>query len=120
MGFLNNNIFNRTIFFKNDILRARLADVMLEAQSSIQARPEFKVELMKIDGGTEELASSIRKSLNLQFPTNSFDLDLPKIKNQIEQMDEVKVASLFLRSGGLLRYGLINANHLLYGVMGLN
>ena len=93
-------------FSKNDILSARLADVVLKAQLSIQARPEFKVELMKIDGGSEKLATSIRKSLNLQFPTNSFDLDLPKIKNQIEQMDEVKAASLFLRPGGLLEVRL--------------
>lgn len=93
-------------FLTNDNLRAKVSGVMLEAQSNIQARPEFKVELMKIDGGTEELAKSIRKSLNLQFPTNSFDLDLPKIKNQIEQMNEVKVASLYLRPGGLLEVQL--------------
>jgi cell division protein FtsQ len=86
----------------NDALRTRLTTTLAEARSNIQARPEFQVELMKIDGASEALATAIRTKLNLQFPLNSFELELPKVKDQIEQIDAVKTASLFLRSGGLL------------------
>lgn len=86
----------------NDNLRARFTQTLEEARANIQSRPEFQVDLMKIDGASEQLASMIRKDLGLKFPLNSFELDLPKVKDKIEQMDAVKSASLFLRSGGLL------------------
>jgi cell division protein FtsQ len=89
-------------FLTNDNIRARLAQTLEEARSSIQSRPEFQVELMKINGATEALDAQVRTVLNLQFPLNSFELELPKVKDQIEQIEAVKTASLFLRSGGLL------------------
>ena len=89
-------------FLTNDNIRARFAQTLEEARSSIQSRPEFQIELMKINGATEALGAQVRTVLNLQFPLNSFELELPKVKDQIEQIEAVKTASLFLRSGGLL------------------
>ena len=89
-------------FLTNDNIRARFAQTLEEARSSIQSRPEFQIELMKINGATEALGAQVRTVLNLQFPLNSFELELPKVKDQIEQIEAVKTGSLFLRSGGLL------------------
>jgi len=86
----------------NDGLRERFTQTLEDARSSIQSRPEFRVELMKIDGASETLATDIRKELNLSFPLNSFELELAKLKDKIEQIDGVKSANLFLRPGGLL------------------
>lgn len=89
-------------FLTNDSIRERFTQTLEEARISIQARPEFQIELMKINGATEALDQQVRSALNLQFPLNSFELELPKVKDQIEQIEAVKTASLFLRSGGLL------------------
>jgi cell division protein FtsQ len=89
-------------FLTNDNIRGRFTKTLEEARTNIQSRPEFQVELMKINGATEEVATHIRKTMNLTFPLNSFDLDLEKVKDQIEQLDAVKTAGVFLRSGGLL------------------
>jgi cell division protein FtsQ len=89
-------------FLTNDGIRERFTQTLEEARSSIQSRPEFQIELMKINGATEALDKQVRTALNLQFPLNSFELELPKVKDQIEQIEAVKTASLFLRSGGLL------------------
>jgi len=91
-----------TYFYTSDNLRLKFNNVFEDAKLNIQARPEFQIELMKIDGASESLAMSIRKSLELNFPISSFKLDLLSLKIKIEEMAEVKSASLFLRPGGLL------------------
>lgn len=96
-----------TYFLSNDSLRLKFNNVFEDAKLNIQARPEFQIELMKIEGASEALAMSIRKSLKLNFPVSSFKLDLLELKNKIQDMQEVKSASLFLRPGGLLEVDLI-------------
>ncbi len=91
-----------TYFLTNDTLRERFTQTLQEARSSIQSRPEFQIELMKINGASEALSKEVRTALNLQFPLNSFELNLEKVKDKVELIEAVKTASLFLRSGGLL------------------
>ena len=86
----------------NDDLRTRFLQTIEDTRANIEARPEFQVELMRIDGASRDLASLIRKTLNLDLPLNSFDLDMADIKDRIEQLDGVKSAELFLRSDSLL------------------
>ena len=86
----------------NDNIREQFTTTLEEARMSIQSRPEFQVELMKVDGATQDVATQIRKTLNLTFPLNSFDLVLEDIKDQIEQLESVKTAGIFLRAGGVL------------------
>ena len=99
-------IFSAYIY-SSDGVRIKFTHVFEDAKSNIQARPEFQIELMKIDGASETLAMSIRKSLELSFPISSFELNLLDMKEKIQEMKEVKSASLFLRPGGLLEVELI-------------
>lgn len=82
--------------------QARIASVLTETREKIQSHPEFRVELLKITGTTPELSDQVRFAAGLTLPMTSFDLDLEKVRKRIEDLDEVKAASLFLRTGGLL------------------
>ncbi|MFP4569569.1 cell division protein FtsQ/DivIB [Rhodosalinus sp.] len=74
-----------------------------EARAVIESRPEFRVDLMAIDGASPDLAADIREVLQIDFPTTSFDLDLGAMQAQVVELGPVKSASLRIRPGGLLQ-----------------
>jgi cell division protein FtsQ len=74
-----------------------------EVRAAIESRPEFRVDLMAIDGASPDLAADIREVLQIDFPTTSFDLDLDAMQAQVAALDPVKSVSLRIRPGGLLQ-----------------
>lgn len=80
----------------------RLQDGVSEIRRSVQDRPEFRVNLMAIEGATPVLAEEIRATLALDFPTSSFDLDLPRLRERVEGIRAVEAAEIRVRSGGEL------------------
>jgi len=80
-----------------------LADVYANARTSIQQRPEFMVKLMAIDGVEGVLAADVRAAVPVEFPTSSFDLDLPALRQAITDLPGVKQASLRVKPGGVLQ-----------------
>ena len=80
----------------------RLQDSVAEIRRSVQDRPEFRVSLMAIEGATPVLAEEIRATLALDFPTSSFDLDLPRLRDRVEEIRAVQGAELRIRAGGEL------------------
>lgn len=74
-----------------------------QARAAIENRPEFRVDLMAIDGAGPELAADIRNVLQIDFPTSSFDLDLDEMQARVAGLDPVKSVSLRIRPGGLLQ-----------------
>jgi cell division protein FtsQ len=80
----------------------RLQDSVADIRRSIEDRPEFRVNLMAIEGATPVLAEEIRATLALDFPTSSFDLDLPRLRERVEEIRAVDTAELRVRSGGEL------------------
>lgn len=91
----------------NEELRDKVSTSLENARTNIETRPEFQVELMKISGVSEPVREDIRKALNLQLPLNSFQLDLPLLREKVEQMDSVKSAEMFMRSGNLLEVEVV-------------
>lgn len=81
-----------------DDLRARIGDL----RASIEQRPEFMVNLMRIDDASDEVAEDIREVTAIDFPVSSFDLDLTEMRLRIEELDAVARADLVVRSGGVL------------------
>jgi cell division protein FtsQ len=59
-------------------------------RNAIETRPEFMVNLMAIDGATDAVAQDIRTILPLDFPTSSFDLDLPAMRDVVAQLAPIK------------------------------
>ncbi|WP_095589988.1 cell division protein FtsQ/DivIB [Actibacterium ureilyticum] len=84
---------------RRDALGLAIADM----RSSIEARPEFMVKLMAIDGASDDLAEDIREVVPLDFPISSFDLDLPALHETVAGLDAVAKADVHVRPGGILQ-----------------
>lgn len=94
------------LWFAQDANRQEFADTMAEVRRSVEERPEFMVKLMAIDGASDELSADIREIVPIHFPVTSFDLDLPQMKAQIEELDAVARADVHVRPGGILQVAI--------------
>jgi len=86
-----------------DGLRLRVS----EARASIEERPEFRVNLMRIEDVSAEVAEDIREVTSLDFPVSSFDLDLEELRARIEELDAVAQSRLRIRKGGILEVNVV-------------
>lgn len=91
------------LYFGHDNNRQDFIDRVAEIRRSVEERPEFMVNLMSIDGASDELAADIREVLPLDFPLSSFDLDLVAMKNAIQGLGPVARADLRIKAGGILQ-----------------
>lgn len=78
-----------------------LQNMFAQARYSIEHRPEFMVNLMKINSRSSEVAEDIRTVTAVDFPISSFDLDLKTMRQRIEGLDAVESANLVVRNGVL-------------------
>lgn len=91
------------LYLKDDTRRAELTGVFTGMIDKFQARPEFQVKLVSVEGASTDLAEAIRSRLDLKLPQSSFDLDLDAARQRIEALDAVAKADLRVRSGGVLQ-----------------
>ncbi|NNE78661.1 MAG: FtsQ-type POTRA domain-containing protein [Silicimonas sp.] len=77
-------------------------DRLAELRRQIEERPEFMVRLMTVEKATPSVAADIREILSIDFPVSSFDLDLNGLQEAVETLDAVAVASVRIRTGGIL------------------
>ncbi len=80
-------------------VQTRLASSVTQARAMIESRPEFALKLMRIQGASPVVAEQIREAVPLVFPLSSLRVDLNVLKERIEQVDAVKTAALFMRTG---------------------
>ncbi|MEH6644122.1 cell division protein FtsQ/DivIB [Sulfitobacter sp.] len=92
-----------TWYLSDEARRGAIEEAVAEARASIETRPEFMVNLMAVDGAEDELASYIRKTLPLNFPVSSFDLNLDAMRAKVTEISAVKSASVRIRPGGVLQ-----------------
>jgi cell division protein FtsQ len=91
------------VWYVSDAERVEgLRDTVSEARAAFEARPEFMVHLMTIDGADDVLAAEIRATLPLIFPVSSFDLDLEDLRGKVAALDPVKTAGARIKPGGIL------------------
>ena len=79
-----------------------VTDWVAELRRSVEARPEFQVNVIGIEGTSPVLAEEIRVVLGINLPVSSFDLDLDMLRGRIEALPGVASADLRVRSGGYL------------------
>ncbi|SLN35224.1 Cell division protein FtsQ [Aquimixticola soesokkakensis] len=91
-----------SIYFAQGNHRESFMNAIADVRQSIESRPEFRVSTMLIEGASPELEQDIREAVVVDFPTSSFDLDLPAMLEQIRGLDAVAEASLQIRSSGVL------------------
>jgi cell division protein FtsQ len=84
-----------TYFSKSDNLDI-LKVSWREFRENIKNRPEFLINLIKIDGVKHRVSNEIRTVMNLDLPISSYDLDLENIKNKVQLMSTVETANMFI------------------------
>lgn len=72
-------------------------------KEQFQARPEFRVGFLSVEGASPDLADAVRAKLALKLPQSSFDLDMDAIRQKAEAFDAVGTAEVRVRSGGVLQ-----------------
>ena len=89
-------------YFTNDARQAALVNGLVGLRTQFEARPEFKVGLISVDGASIDLAEAIRGKLGLTLPLSSFDIDLDAARARVESLDAVAAAVVRVRAGGIL------------------
>lgn len=82
--------------------REQLLESAHEMRRQIEQRPEFMVNLLAIEGASDEVAEDIREVLALDLPVSSFDLELPALKARAEEIHAVASAAVVVKAGGVL------------------
>ncbi len=86
--------------------RAEFAATLEETKQGFQQRPQFMVQTMNLTGGDLATMAQVSAVLPSQFPVSSFDLDLEKIRADIEALDPIKSASVRVGQAGALEVRL--------------
>ncbi len=92
-----------TLVFYDAHRRDAMMQSLAELRSQFEARPEFRVSYLSIDGASPDLADAVRSKLKLKLPQSSFDLDLDALRVAAQDLDAVASAELRVRSGGVLQ-----------------
>ena len=92
-----------TLVFYDESRRAALMQTAADLRTQFEARPEFRVSYLSLDGASPDLANAVRVKLNLRLPQSSFDLDLDALRLTAQELDAVASAELRVRSGGVLQ-----------------
>lgn len=91
------------IYFSDEGRRDAILLTIGELRDEIHTRPEFMVQLMAVDGASEDTGEDIREIVPVDFPISSFDLDLEMIRQDVLGLAAVKEASVRIRNGGVLQ-----------------
>ncbi len=96
-------VFAASMWYVSDAARVdAVRTTITEFRASIENRPEFMVNLMRIEDVSAEVALDIREITSIDYPISSFDLDLTEMRKRIEGLDAVARAGLVIRPGGVL------------------
>jgi cell division protein FtsQ len=82
--------------------RTAIVETLQEVRREIEDRPEFRVNVLGIEGASQGVTEEIRGALALDLPVSSFDLDLEALRQRIEALPAIASADLRIRSGGYL------------------
>ena len=83
--------------------RTAIAGGLSHIKEQFQARPEFQVNMMAVEGASPDLADAVRAKLAVTLPLSSFNLDLAALRDKAQSLDAVAAAELRVRSGGVLQ-----------------
>ncbi|MDT0682818.1 cell division protein FtsQ/DivIB [Roseicyclus sp. F158] len=90
-------------YFSDETRRAEVESYVVTTRDWVQQRPEFMVEMLAVDGASPELTQAVREATRADLPLSSFDLDLDRMRADIEALSAVREAQLRVRPGGVLQ-----------------
>ena len=86
--------------------RAEFLASITQAKQGFQQRPQFMVQTMNMTGADLTAMAQVAALLPTEYPVSSFDLDLEKIRADIEALDPIKTASVRVGQAGTLEVHL--------------
>lgn len=89
-------------YFADEARRTAIVDQVADIRRQIETRPEFMVDRMQVDGASDGVRADIRAVVPYDLPVSSFDLDLPAIRERVEDIPAVAQAAVRVRQGGVL------------------
>jgi cell division protein FtsQ len=95
-------IFGVGWYLSDDTRVENIRSQVATVRQNLENRPEFMVNLMRIQDVSAELSDDIRAVTAIDYPISSFELDLQDMRARIEGLDAVSSAKLVVRSGGVL------------------
>ena len=75
---------------RRDALSRGFADL----RGQFEARPEFRVAMLAIEGASPDLSDAVRAKLAVKLPQSSFDIDLEAARARIQELDAIARADL--------------------------
>jgi len=86
--------------------QAQLIQASVDIRDAFVDRDEFRVTEIDISGASDALSSVVRNVSAIELPTSSLDLDVTKIREQIEALPSVSSAAVRIGPGGVLQIDL--------------
>ncbi len=96
-----------TIYLSDEERLARINASVAELRQEIENRPEFMVQVMAIEGASDEVARTLRASIDLTLPRSTFNMDLEEIRNRVLALPVIADASVRVQSGGVLQIDVV-------------
>ncbi len=90
------------IYLSDEARRTGIVTQFTALKESFEARPEFQISLMSVEGASRELSAQIHDISPVTLPVSSFDLDLDALRQSITQLGAVKSATVRHMPGGIL------------------
>jgi cell division protein FtsQ len=79
-----------------------LEDQIAEVRREIEDRPEFRINVLSIEGAGQTVTEDVRATLALSLPVSSFDLDLNELRSRVAALPAVASVSVRNAGGGTL------------------
>mgnify|MGYP001794252870 CR=1 FL=1 len=91
-----------TAYIGNEERQEKIMMAISDMRDQIETRPEFIVELLAIEGASENVEEDIREIFPFDFPTSSFDIDIDHVHEMITGLPAVRSADVRIRRGGTM------------------
>ncbi|MEO0782843.1 MAG: cell division protein FtsQ/DivIB [Pseudomonadota bacterium] len=89
-----------TAYIGNEERQEKIMMAINDMRDQIETRPEFIVELLAIEGASENVEEDIREIFPFDFPASSFDIDIDHVHEMISGLPAVRSADVRIRRGG--------------------
>ena len=94
-------------YLRDPEVQQKIVSYFDTARTTIEQRPEFMVQQMRIQGASEPVDKMIRDALAINLPVSSFHLDLETMKTKVENIEAVETVSLLIGAKGVLEVGVV-------------
>ncbi|MEL6315333.1 MAG: cell division protein FtsQ, partial [Pseudomonadota bacterium] len=91
-----------TAYIGNEERQEKIMMAISDMRDQIETRPEFIVELLAIEGASENVEEDIREIFPFDFPASSFDIDIDHVHEMISGLPAVRSADVRIRRGGTM------------------